>query len=108
MPSDFLFPRIAQLEIQRGTTGELEPILDPPLQVRCLLAEGLRRVETADGREEVSTTVAYCAPETPDVPTGSRLTIGGESFAVISTAPWRFPGRPDIETVELRLGTTRR
>lgn len=102
MPSDFLFPMVARLEVQEGTTGELEPILAPPLEVRCLLAEGLRRVESADGREELSTTVAYCEPSTPDVPTGSRFTVGENTFVVVRSNPWRFPGRP-VESVELHL-----
>lgn len=101
-PSSFLFPMVGTLEIQTGTTGELEPILSPPQEVRCLLAEGLRRVESADGREELSTTVAYCESSTPNVPTGSRFTVGEDTFIVVRANPWRFPGRP-VESVELHL-----
>lgn len=101
-PSEGLFPMDATLQIQRGTTGEVEPILDPPLPVRCLLALGERRLETADGREVIATTTAYCHPETPDVPAGSRFTVGGQTFIVVRSQPWRFPGRP-VESVELLL-----
>lgn len=101
-PSEFLFPMTAELRIMLDSTGEVEPILAEPIEVRCLLAQGLRRVETPDGREELSTTTAYCHPDTPDVPTGSRFTIGPTTYVVIRAMPWRFPGRP-VESVELHL-----
>jgi hypothetical protein len=102
MPSDRLFPMTAQLELQAGTTGELEPILEEPIAVRCLLEGGLRRIEGSDGREEISTMTAYCHPSTPDALTGSRLTVDGRTWVVLQSRPWRFPGRP-VESVELVL-----
>lgn len=102
-PSAFLFPEVAELRIMRDSTGEVEPILEEPIEVACLVGPGLRRVETSTGREEVSTMTAYCPGDTPNVPTGSRLTVRGQEWIVVRSMPWRMPSRPDMETVELHL-----
>jgi hypothetical protein len=97
-----LFPMQATVELMTGSTGQVEPILEAGLEIRCLVEAGEQVVQTASGRTEVSTATAYCHPDTPDVPPGSRFTFQGRSWVVIQSKPWRFPGRP-VESVELAL-----
>lgn len=103
MPSNTLFPHTLQLEIMRGSTGEAVPIYEEPVDIPCLMAHGERQVETEGGRVEIATSVAYCHPQAPDAPTGSRVTFQGKQYEVVRSQPWRFPGRPSIENVELLL-----
>lgn len=103
MPTAAVFPQTAEIRLMTGSEADGTPILEDPITVRCLIAPGLSRVETAGGREEVSTMIAYCGGETPDVPTGSRLTHEGREWTVVRSLPWRYPGRPWLESVELHL-----
>lgn len=105
MPSPRMFPHLAILTRQEDSTGLVEPVFGDPEEVRCFFASGLQRVDTAGGREEVSTAVAYCDPQVGQVPTGSRLEDpqSEEVFTVVRTSQWRYPGREEIESVELRL-----
>lgn len=105
MPSSRMLPHRATLEPQTGTTGGLEPIYGPALEIRCLLVRGLREVEGPAEREEVVTDTAYCDGLAPgDIPTGSRFTCEGEAFVVVTARQFRHPDRPEMENVELHLG----
>jgi hypothetical protein len=103
MPTARMLPDTAELRLMTGSEADQTPILEEPIEVRCLISPGLRRVETPGGQEEVSTMAAYCAADTPDVPTGSRFTHAGREWTVIRSLPWRFPGRPWLDSVELHL-----
>lgn len=92
-----------QVEVERRTDGgPYGPGFEAPVTVRCMADEQVRQVRSPSGAEVVSSLTLHCAPDTDEIPGGSRVTYRGRVSTVISSHRRDGGGLPTPDHLEVR------